>query len=998
MFVAGATHVRRTILACVLSMLLPQAAQAQWMGELWDDPDVGPQWRQTRLSDVVFPGTHDSGTYNLSGPESPLGDELDAADALLGPAMVLAGALGLTDAVAEAQSTDVGQQLADGVRALDIRTYYDAVSGRLHITHSFKGPPLSEILADLAAFVDDPANAREIIVFQFSNASADIARDRIPGLNERVIREIFDYRLPSGGTLGERFIPWDVPGALRRWRTSNHPVTGLAGVTALSDPTVEQALATGGQIIFTATRSRYEAFGDRHGEDVYAKLWENPSREADFYGALTRGEYPAWIYWNTEGRAFDLASTVAAERTPLTLMTGAPAPSSHRYLRPIGLHSGVNAYDLRSFLALGNPYTLAGYATQLNPEIIPQLASLPRDQVNIVELDHYRSWMTPWFVALNRGVVRIETGPNDAAGPAAVVFQETTDAGDASGDPDFYPWYISGDLGRAFYAGGPYRVVTEPASYHPDIGGGDYVTVLDRRAITFDRTQAVGGWEYRRFAEVHATSPEHLIIGFAENDSTSGDDYVSISPTRGYWNYHVDLRSRVDRAVGPAPRGGPLDTGAIFASGNVAYAESVGEHAAQFVFRHRLCEWGVNCPEDGPRVVDPWDIGIVGFPALRVAEGQILPLSTYGQDSVYSSAVAGLYWDTSPDGAPYSHTSPSALASFDASGLAPGEYQISLAIIRTSTDVTGVLDSLVYYVNVCSDWDADGLIDGGPNFFRCPGDDEDDDGDEVLDGEDRCPFFDDRLDADADGVPDGCDLCGGDDRAGDADADSVCDDLDACPDADDTLDADADGVPDGCDICASGDDALDADSDGVPDGCDICASGDDALDADSDGVPDGCDVCALGDDALDADSDGVPDGCDICALGDDALDGDSDGVPDGCDDCMGDDASGDSDDDGVCDDLDACAGDDVTCDADAGPGDPVPGDAGPNDAGERDGGVSDVDGGSVVVAATGCGCRAGGGGRGSGLSALVALALLLSLRRGRGARASAAEPLRKPFR
>jgi hypothetical protein len=171
------------------------------MGALWDDPDIGPQWRQTRLSDVVFPGTHDSGTYNLTGPEVPLGNELDTADALLAGAMDLATTLGIAEGVAEAQGTDIGQQLADGVRALDIRTYYDALEGRVHITHTFKGPPLTEILDDLAAFVANPANAREIIVIQFSYASADVARVSRPGLNEAVFRQIFDYPVSSGGTL-----------------------------------------------------------------------------------------------------------------------------------------------------------------------------------------------------------------------------------------------------------------------------------------------------------------------------------------------------------------------------------------------------------------------------------------------------------------------------------------------------------------------------------------------------------------------------------------------------------------------------------------------------------------------------------------------------------------------------------------------------------------------------------------------------------------------------
>ncbi len=915
--------VRRFLCLVVACVLWPQAAQAEWMGALWDDPVVGPQWRQTRLSDVVFPGTHDSGTYNLNGAEFPIGDELAAEDLALAGAMELASTFGFAEAVAEAQGTDIRQQLDDGVRALDIRTYYDVAENRVHITHTFKGPPLTEILADLAAFVSDPANAREIIVLQFSYASADVARVRFPGLNEAVYRQIFDYPVPSGGTLGDRFIPWDVPGGLRRWQMT------LFGTTALSDPTVEQALATGGQIIFTGPRRRFQANGDDHSEDVYAKMWESPSREADFYGALSSGVYPSWFEMNTEGRALELMERVAAERPVLTLEDGAAAPSSHRYLSPIGLHSGLNTFDLTTFLVLGNPVFLRDYAAQLNPEVIPQLAALPRDQVNIVELDYYKSWMTPWFVALNRGVVHIETGPFDGAGSSTTIFAERTDEGDADGDPDFYPMYISGRLGSDFYSsfGLSFRLQFETEiAYNPDFGGGPDVSVEDQRFVSYQMTEAAGGWEHNRFAEVRSTRPEHLFIGFAEYDTTSGDDYVTISPFYGRWLYHIDLRSQVNAATGSA--GAPVDTGLIISDGNVAWADNQGEHAAAFAFQHRLCEWGVNCPEDDFQVVE-------SFPFLFVAEGSTLALDPYGHDSVYSSSVAGLYWDTAPDRVPRRYTTPSALASFDATGVAPGVYEISLAIIRTATDVTDVLDSQEYIVFVCSDWDRDGLFDGS-GF--CPNNDDDDDNDSVRDVDDVCAYFDDRLDVDADGVPDGCDLCDGDDAAGDSDGDGVCNDLDACPGADDTLDADADGVPNGCDLCdgddATGDndsdgvcDDLDAcvgddafrdnDADGVCDDLDACPGADDTLDTDADSVPDGCDQCVGNDATGDSDGDSVCDDLDACSGADDTLDTDADGVPDSCDGCLGDDATGDNDGDGVCDDFDACLGADDALDADA---------------------------------------------------------------------------------
>jgi hypothetical protein len=68
---------------------------------------------------------------------------------------------------------------------------------------------------------------------------------------------------------------------------------------------------------------------------------------------------------------------------------------------------------------------------------------------------------------------------------------------------------------------------------------------------------------------------------------------------------------------------------------------------------------------------------------------------------------------------------------------------------------------------------------GGPVCGEVPGTSNiDGDGDGVLDEEDLCDGFDDRIDHDLDGVPDGCDLC---------------------PAMDDSVDADGDGLPDPCD-------------------------------------------------------------------------------------------------------------------------------------------------------------------------------------------------------
>ena len=151
------------------------------------------------------------------------------------------------------------------------------------------------------------------------------------------------------------------------------------------------------------------------------------------------------------------------------------------------------------------------------------------------------------------------------------------------------------------------------------------------------------------------------------------------------------------------------------------------------------------------------------------------------------------------------------------------------------------------------DRDGDGCID-----------DSDQDG--VLEPNDQCAGFDDRVDDDNDGIIDGCD------PFVDADEDGVEDSIDACLGHDDALDLDQDGMPDGCD------ELIDNDGDGVANDEDQCEGHNDGLDEDNDTIPDACDAL------IDNDGDGVANDEDQCEGHDDAIDADEDETPDGCDD------------------------------------------------------------------------------------------------------------------
>ena len=191
-----------------------------------------------------------------------------------------------------------------------------------------------------------------------------------------------------------------------------------------------------------------------------------------------------------------------------------------------------------------------------------------------------------------------------------------------------------------------------------------------------------------------------------------------------------------------------------------------------------------------------------------------------------------------------------------------------------------------------TDTDGDGIGDNA---------DPDVDGDGVLNSEDLCPYFDDRIDADADGEPDACD----DDRDGDgvsnsqdvfpddsneamdSDGDGVGDNSDAFPDnADETTDTDGDGVGDNADVFPSDpDEALDSDGDGVGDNADDFPNDPSEwvdIDSDGDGVTDNRDAFPNDpNESMDSDSDGVAESIDAFPFdGNAAIDTDGDGFTD----------------------------------------------------------------------------------------------------------------------
>ncbi|MDO4880538.1 MAG: thrombospondin type 3 repeat-containing protein [Capnocytophaga sp.] len=146
--------------------------------------------------------------------------------------------------------------------------------------------------------------------------------------------------------------------------------------------------------------------------------------------------------------------------------------------------------------------------------------------------------------------------------------------------------------------------------------------------------------------------------------------------------------------------------------------------------------------------------------------------------------------------------------------------------------------------------------------------DEDSDGDGILDSKDNCMFVanPDQADFDNDGIGDVCD--------DDKDGDNVRDSYDNCPDIPNTDQKDTDGDGKG-DVCDD-----DIDGDGIPNAQDNCPTkyNPDQKDTDNDGIGDIC--------SGDMDNDKVIDENDNCpqTYNPDQKDTDGDGIGDVCDD------------------------------------------------------------------------------------------------------------------
>ena len=181
---------------------LPQPCPTyNWMTCVFPPPGSARPARDAKLSDVVLPGTHDTGTSSIStdladlattgGPSCGGGSEIvntvkgyvkkyvpgiaNAADSIVLP-IVTSKVQGL----AIAQPTSIREQLDSGIRYLDLRVGYDPIENRWRFVHSmYSRGGIQDDLQDIANWA--LKHPTEVVIVNF-NTICDTNNNTYPHL------------------------------------------------------------------------------------------------------------------------------------------------------------------------------------------------------------------------------------------------------------------------------------------------------------------------------------------------------------------------------------------------------------------------------------------------------------------------------------------------------------------------------------------------------------------------------------------------------------------------------------------------------------------------------------------------------------------------------------------------------------------------------------------------------------------------------------------------
>ncbi len=199
-----------------------------WMTDLANST---PGFADLKLSQICFPGTHDTGTYSLGstfttnpslGPYKTIIDTINNISATIDkiPSISLfidpldwvrKGVVGCTRDLATSTHSDIVQQLDDGIRCLDLRVYFnhEDPGNPFYTYHGLVGVPIAPILSAVAHFITDVAPAGEIIYLQMINYWDDNTPNH--GFNDDQLSQLSDLIWSYFPDKSKLFGPGDGP-------------------------------------------------------------------------------------------------------------------------------------------------------------------------------------------------------------------------------------------------------------------------------------------------------------------------------------------------------------------------------------------------------------------------------------------------------------------------------------------------------------------------------------------------------------------------------------------------------------------------------------------------------------------------------------------------------------------------------------------------------------------------------------------------------------------
>ena len=145
-----------------------------WMDYIWNSI------KDRKISNIVLPGTHDSGTYKTVGGiawnRSVSGGVTSGSNGLPLPAYAARNA-------AKTQTNSIAAQLKDGIRYFDIRLnekrHWGCADPSVWVLyHTYQSYPFQDALNEMASFLKTPENSKEVFVLDFQQIDPRYEDDR----------------------------------------------------------------------------------------------------------------------------------------------------------------------------------------------------------------------------------------------------------------------------------------------------------------------------------------------------------------------------------------------------------------------------------------------------------------------------------------------------------------------------------------------------------------------------------------------------------------------------------------------------------------------------------------------------------------------------------------------------------------------------------------------------------------------------------------------------